>query len=83
MEYKGIRYKYVFDGLAGTIYKYTYVFDGLAGTSYKIYGEEKEIAFLQSPDDILYLENQLENIKPNENFTYEEIVDMILDTYDY
>ena len=69
MEYKGIRYKYVFDGLGGTIYK--------------IDGEEKEIAFLQFPDDILYMENQLENIKPNENFTYEQIVDLVLDAYDY
>ena len=69
MEYKGIRYKYVFDGLAGTIYK--------------IDGEEKEIAFLQFPDDILYLENQLENIKENENFTYEQIVDLVLGAYDY
>ena len=69
MEYKGIRYRYFFDGLAGTIYKMD--------------GEEKEIAFLQFPSDIEYLENQLENIKPNENFTYEEIVDMVLDAYDY
>ena len=69
MEYKGIRYKYVFDRLAGIVYK--------------IDGEEKEIAFLQFPSDIEYLENQLENIKENESFTYEEIVDMILDTYDY
>ena len=70
MEYKGIRYRYVFDGLAGTIYKIEN-------------GEEKEIAFLQFPDDFLYLENQLKNIKPNENFTYEEIVDMVLDAYNY
>ena len=69
MEYKGIRYRYFFDGLAGTIYKMD--------------GEEKEIAFLQFPDDILYLENQLESIKENENFTYEEIVDLVLDAYDY
>ena len=69
MEYKGIRYRYFFDGLAGTIYKMD--------------GEEKEIAFLQFPDDILYLENQLESIKENENFTYEEIVDLVLRDYDY
>ena len=69
MEYKGIRYRYFFDGLAGTIYKMD--------------GEEKEIAFLQFPDDILYLENQLENIRENENFTYEEIVDLVLRDYDY
>ena len=69
MEYKGIRYKYVFDGLAGTIYKMD--------------GEEKEIAFLQFPSDIEYLENQLENIKPNQQFSEEEIIDMILDAYDY
>ena len=69
MEYKGIRYRYFFDGLAGTIYKMD--------------GEEKEIAFLQFPDDILYLENQLESIKENQNFSYEEIVDLVLDAYDY
>ena len=69
MEYKGIRYKYVFDGLAGTIYKMD--------------GEEKEIAFLQFPSDIEYLENQLENIKPNQQFSEEEIIDMILSGYDY
>ena len=69
MKIEGIRYKYVSDGLAGTIYK--------------IDGEEKEITFLQFPDDILYLENQLESIKENQNFSYEEIVDLVLDAYDY
>ena len=48
-----------------------------------VFKGEDEVCFLQIGDDKKYLENQLENIKPNENFTYEEIVDMILDTYDY
>lgn len=68
MEYKGIRYKYVFDGLNGTIYRTK---------------DNKEIAFLQFPNDIEYLEAQLENIKENENFTYEQIVDLVLSEYDY
>lgn len=70
MEYKGIRYRYFFDGLAGTIYRIEN-------------GEEKEIAFLQFPSDIEYLESQLKKIKPNHQFSYEQIVDMVLDAYDY
>ena len=68
VEYKGIRYRYFFDGLNGTIYRNN---------------DDREIAFLQFPDDILYLENQLESIKENQNFSYEEIVDLVLDAYDY
>ena len=48
-----------------------------------IFKGENEVCFLQIGDDREYLGNRLESIKPNENFTYEEIVDMILDTYDY
>ena len=67
-KYEGIRYKYIFDGLNGTIYRKK---------------DNTEVYFLQFPSDIEYLESQLESIKPNENFTYEEIVDMILDAYEY
>ena len=48
-----------------------------------IYKGNQEIAYLQIGDDRGDLENQLESIKENENFTYEEIVDLVLDPYDY
>ncbi len=67
-KYEGIRYKYIFDGLNGTIYRTK---------------DNTEVYFLQFPSDIEYLENQLESIKENENFTYEQIVDLVLDAYDY
>ena len=68
MKIEGIRYKYESGNLYGIIYRKK---------------DNQEIAFLQFDNDRDYLENQLENIKPNENFTYEQIVDMVLDTYDY
>ena len=68
MKIEGIRYKYESGNLYGIIYRKK---------------DNQEIAFLQFDNDRDYLENQLENIKPNENFTYEQIVDMVLDTYDH
>ena len=68
MKIEGIRYKYESGNLYGIIYRKK---------------DNQEIAFLQFDNDRDYLENQLENIKPNENFTYEQIVDMVLDAYDY
>ena len=68
MKIEGIRYKYESGNLYGIIYRKK---------------DNQEIAFLQFDNDRDYLENQLENIKPNENFTYEQIVDLILDAYDY
>ena len=46
-----------------------------------IYKGEKEIFFLQG-DDRNSLEDELESIKENERFSYEDIVDMILSNYD-
>ena len=66
--YEGIRYKYESGNWYGIIYRKK---------------DNQEIAFLQFDSDRDDLENQLENIKPNENFTYEQIVDLILDAYDY
>ena len=68
MKIEGIRYKYESGNLYGIIYRKK---------------DNQKIAFLQFDNDRDYLENQLENIKPNENFTYEQIVDMVLDAYDY
>ncbi len=68
MKIEGIRYKYESGNLYGIIYRKK---------------DNQEIAFLQFDNDRDYLENQLENIKPNENFTYEQIVDLVLDAYDY
>ena len=68
MKIEGLRYKYESGNLYGIIYRKK---------------DNQEIAFLQFDNDRDYLENQLENIKPNENFTYEQIVDMVLDAYDY
>ena len=68
MKIEGIRYKYESGNLYGIIYRKK---------------DNQEIAFLQFDNDRDYLENQLENIKPNENSTYEQIVDTVLDAYNY
>ena len=47
-----------------------------------IYKGEKEMAYLQIGDDRNSLEDELESIKENERFSYEDIVDMILSNYD-